>query len=69
MDLQGVDSGRGGEFSNSNNNYGCSSQGSHDQKKSRSYEEQTLIPITIGLPSDKIFTRNIVYQEIFQKCN
>ena len=22
-----------------------------------------------GLPSDKIFTRNIVYPEIFQKCN
>ena len=49
MDFQVGDSGGGGEFSNSDNNYGGGSQGSLDKKSGRSYEEQTLIPVTISM--------------------
>ena len=47
MDFQGGDSGGGGGFSN-DNNYGGGSQGS-PEKKRRNYDEQTLIPVTIGM--------------------
>ena len=49
MDFQGGDSGGGGGFSSNDNNYGGGSQGSPDKKSRRSYDEQTLIPVTISM--------------------